>query len=132
MKIGKRWIAYVVAAAIGLLIAAAVLASRRFWALTEPAEILAALCDAFFVPGIIYLSVGVLLYVSNEGFFDIFAYGGHSLLLLFTPFRKPENQEHYYEYKQARAERRKQPKPVLLVIGAVFVLLAGVCLIMMP
>ena len=74
--------------------------------------------------------LGLLLAIAGTGFFDIFSYGAHSLLVLFTPFRKPEKHQKYYEYKLMKDARRQKPKPRTLILGACFLLLATVCLVM--
>ena len=57
------------------------------------------LSDGFFVSTVIFLGLGLLLWISTTGFFDIFSYGFKSLLVLFTPLKKASEHPHYYEYK---------------------------------
>lgn len=128
MKKKRRWVGYLVTVLIAVAMAAGVFISRGGLMLTAPADILGALCDGFFVPGIVLTSLGILVLVANEGFFDIMSYGLHSFLVLFTPLRKAEKHEHYFDYKMARAARRKKPRNVLLWVGLAFVAAAGVCL----
>ena len=68
-------------------------------------------------------------FCARGGVFDIFSYGAHSLLVLFTPFRKPEKHQHYYEFKLIKELRRKKTKPYALAMGLFFLALAGICLI---
>ena len=126
MKKKRRWVGYLITVLIAAAMAAGVFMSRG--GLTLTADILGALCDGFFVPGIVLTSVGILVLVANEGFFDIMSYGLHSFLVLFTPLRKAEKHAHYFDYKMARAARRKKPRNVLLWVGLAFVAAAGVCL----
>ena len=118
-----------IAGGTGLLIALGILASRDVWNLTDPLEIYMAVSDAFFVPAVLLLCVGLLGLVSHEGFFDILSFAGRSVITLFTPFRKPENTQHYYEYKQARQARRgPAPGPAIFLVGLAFLAVAGVAL----
>ena len=45
--------------------------------------------DGCFIAGFAYTAVGALSWVSTTGFFNIFGYGVHSLLVLFTSLRRP-------------------------------------------
>ena len=130
MKRDKRWLPWAIDLGIGLVIFFAVAAYRKVFTATEEQVILHGLCDAFFVPGILLVSFGLLAVTARGGVLDMFSYGVHSLLMLFTPFRKPENHERYYEYKLRKAERRKKPKPATVLVGLLFIALAVVCLVM--
>ena len=88
MKQPKPWKAYAVCIGIGLLMVLGILASKNVLELTSALEIYGAVCDAFFVPGILYLCLGLLVLVSGTGQFDMLSYGMHSLLVLFTPLKK--------------------------------------------
>ena len=129
MKKKRRWVGYLITVLIAAAMAAGVFFSRGGLTLTAPADILGALCDGLFVPGILLTGIGLLILVAGEGFFDIMSYGVHSFLVLFTPLRKAEKHEHYFDYKMARAARRKKTRNVLLWVGLAYVAAAGVCLI---
>ena len=56
---------------------------------------------------------------------------GRSVLIVCggaVSLRKAEKHEHYFDYKVARAARRKKPSNMLLWVGLAFVAAAGVCL----
>ncbi len=80
--------------------------------------------DALFIPAVVWVSIGGLVWVSTTGFFDIFRYGFSSLLVLFTPFKNPRDHKKFYEYKLEREEKRKgRVVPVtILAIGAVLLI----------
>lgn len=123
--------AYAICAGIGLLMTLGVLASRQLLQLTDPLEILGALCDGFFVPGILFLCFGLLVLVSGTGQFDMLSYGMHSLLVLFTPFKKVEKHDSFYDFKLLREARRKEkPRMYLLHMGGIFLGMALICLAM--
>ncbi len=69
------------------------------------------LSDGFFVSTVIFLGLGVLLWVSTTGFFDIFSYGFKSLLVLFSPLKKASEHPHYYEYK-CEKDAKREGKPI--------------------
>ena len=79
--------------------------------------------DALFIPAVLWLGMGGMMWVATTDFFDIFRYGFSSLLVLFTPFKNPKDHKKYYDYKLEREEKRKgKTVPVtMLVIGVVLV-----------
>ncbi|MCH5286359.1 MAG: DUF3899 domain-containing protein [Christensenellaceae bacterium] len=129
MKKDRRWLAWLITLAIGLALAAGVLASRGGFDQTTGLDMMSALCDACFVPGIMLTGVGILVLVASDGFFDILSYGAHSLLVLFSALRSPEKHESYYDFKTRRTERRKRPDRVVLWSGLIFLAAAVVFLI---
>ena len=127
MKRRPAWLPWLIEGGIALAVFGAVAAAKGLFTATEPQQISYILCDAFFVPGIFLFSFGVLAFCAYGGIFDMLAYGGHSLLVLFTPFRSPEKHQKYYEYKLMKEARLQKPKPRTLILGSVFMLLAVVC-----
>ena len=96
-----------------------------------PTEFWQLLCDALFVPGILFASVGGLIFASGEGVFDMLRYGTMKLLLLFR--RKEKRDEYprtYYDYKAVRSEGKHVGTASLLLCGVVFLALAGVALVL--
>lgn len=123
----QYWLKQSIAALAGIGIAASVALCRGF-ALSKAAHLNAwALSDGFFVAGFALTALGALLLTATTGFFDIFAYGFSSLLVLFTPFRKPKDQPNYYDYKAIKAERRGKPAAFLVLTGLAFLLIALLC-----
>ena len=88
---------------------------------------LAALCDGFFISGFFCLAVGVLLFVHNNGFFDIIVYGMFRFVTLFMK-KKKHNYETFYDYSVMRAEKPKVEFGYFLIIGAIFILVSLVFL----
>ena len=79
--------------------------------------------DALFIPAVLWLGMGGMMWVATTDFFDIFQYAFSSLLVLFSPLKNPKEHKHFYEYKLERAEKRKgKAVPVtILVIGVLLV-----------
>lgn len=81
------------------------------------------LCDAFFVPGVLMLCFGLLVFATNDGAFDMLAFG---IIKLFDLFRRDLTKVKYrtfYDYRKAQ-EGRKRPYIYLMIIGGAFVLAA--------
>ena len=83
----------------------------------------AALCDGFFISGVFCTSVGLLIFVHNNGFFDIIVYGMYRFISLFRRKRK-EKYETYYDYHVAMAEKEKPQYDFLVVVGVGFILIS--------
>jgi len=77
------------------------------------------LSDGFFVVGMLYTGLGILVWISATGFFDIMGYAVRSLLVLFTPFRQPKEHMSYFDYKQIRDSKREKPRFRLLSEGVI-------------
>ncbi len=115
------WLRRLLPAFFGLVIVFLVARARRAAGL-PPA---ACLSDGFFVAGLPETGLGLLLAIAGTGFFDIFSYGAHSLLVLFTPFRRPEDLPDYVTWQILRSRRRQKTGCALLVTGIVFLLLSA-------
>lgn len=86
------------------------------------------LSDGFFAAGLILTGLGALVWISTTGFFDIFGYGFKSLLVLFSALRRPEEHQHYYDYKQEKDAKRGKPLYFLLLVGLIFVAISVIFL----
>ena len=106
----KRQIRLPLTIGAGILISALVAWRQGAFTAGSAQAVYRALCDAFFVPGALLC-------------------GFKSLKLLFTPFGK-DRQQHYFEYKQMKAEKRQKPRYYALKVGLVFLALAGICLLL--
>ena len=121
----RPWLKYVITLGAGAVISVGLLA--LFGAFSQPFSSLSErytwLSNAFFVTGTMILSIGLLIWVGSQGTFDIFAY---AFKMLFTVFkRKYERPEGFYEYKQRRAAGQKSECLYLILVGAFYILLAG-------
>ena len=122
--------AWAVAAGIGAVIWLAVMATRGGFTETDRTLFLHILSDAFFVPGVLLASVGLLIFVAAGGVFDMLSYGVQKVLHLFR-FGKGEDTfpKTYFEYKQIKeGKRTRRHMGVLLVTGAAFLAAAGIVL----
>ncbi len=63
------------------------------------------LCDAFFVIGVVMSGMGLLIFTSNEGAFDMMVYGVRSF---FDLFRKNPSKKYptFYDYQTSRATKK--------------------------
>lgn len=126
----KLPVSYIVTALIALAITAAVAVYQGLSLALPPVLICRCLSDGFFVSGLLLAGFGGLVWVSTTGFFDIFSYGFKSLLVLFSPLKKPSDLEKFYEYKLAKDAKRGKPQYSLLVVGAICIALSVLFLIL--
>lgn len=111
-------------AAVGLAIAAAYCAWRGLFAMAAWERVTRTLCDAFFIPAVVLLGLGALMYVSNEGFFDVATFGMRSMLWLFHPAgEKARNRQDFAEYRAQKHENPARPG-VLLAVGGAFLMIS--------
>lgn len=123
---GRKWLSYVICAS-----ALAVVTLLCAWALggyteTDVKQLVGNWSSSFFVSGVLCLGVGLLIWCGNEGAFDMLGYGVKSLFRLFRKDVKDRKYGGYYEYAQARKERKK-PFLYLVIVGGAY-LLVGIVL----
>lgn len=94
--------------AIGLALAFAVMWERGLADSGSIEDRVLAVCDGFSTTALLYLSIGILLWVSTTDFFDIFSYalqkGAHAIL----PMVFQEDLGKYYDYKIRKKEKREK------------------------
>lgn len=81
------------------------------------------LCDAFTVPGMLLILSGLMMFVSNEGALDGLMYVGHYLKNMFIPGSRDKTKK-YFDYVEAKREKRVKGYGFLFVVGGVCMLIA--------
>lgn len=109
---------YFITLFVGLLGVVGILVSKNFFAQTELVNVFHILCDAFFVVGVVMSGMGLLIFTSNEGTFDMMIYGVRSF---FDLFRKNASKKYptFYDYRTSR-EDKKLKFGFLLICGVFF------------
>ena len=115
-------IKYVLTLLAGLAMAAWVAWSKDIFAQTVLKDIFHILTDAFFVPAVLLLGIGGLIFTTNEGAFDAITFGLKAFWGMFSKKLK-RNRQSYYDYTMARHEK-KLPFGFLLISGLVFLALS--------
>ena len=117
----KAFLSYLITIVLGLAGVAGLVFSRDITAQTQMADVMHILCDGFFVVGVVLTGFGALIFVSNEGAFDMMVFGLQSFWDLFRKERKLKNVT-YYDYQCARAQKKLRFS-FILICGLAF--LAG-------
>lgn len=86
------------------------------------------LCDAFSVSGVLVLGVGLLVFATNGGAFDMLAFGFIKLFDLFKKDLTKTKYRTFYDYRQAQREKKRSFSSLLIVGGAF--LLVGIALLL--
>ena len=129
MKRNKGGLRLAVTLLVGLAMGTGVFAARGGFAASEWPDIAAALCDACFVPAALFISLGLLLFVSNDGLFDIMSFGVQKVLRLVQSAEKQAAfPKTFYDYRVLR-QGKKAGFGFLLLAGAVYLALAAVFLL---
>ena len=107
----------------------ALVSRGRFLSSAYPGEsgrLAACLSDGAFVAGVFMTGIGLLLWISTTGFFDIMRYGIHGLWNHLLPMLRQEKRESYYEFRQSRSKERAVIPCPLLFCGVLFLLASAV------
>ena len=120
MKGTGKWLPWLSSAGAGLLIFLWVLITNSFWTVGKP-DIFRVLSDACITSAALVGGVGVLIFASSRGTFDMLAYSFLHIFDLFRPNARNERYKDFYEYKKLKGER-KHPVAHMLIVGIVFFL----------
>lgn len=123
MKGGKRWLSYLIAAAIALVIALLCISFEVEDKGTSPALLVQYLSDGCFLSAVLFLGCGALTFIAEAGNFYGIQFLGYTLVRLFS-FRKErfDDRKDYFTYcteKQARQKEKGKSaaKWVMLHVG---------------
>ena len=112
----KNVVQYIVAAAVVLVAALVLSLVSGVFAEQDASELFIKLCNAFFVPGALMASFGVLVFASNNGAFDMLAFGFIKIADRFRTDVTKAKYRTFYDYRQAAKERRHS-FGYLLIVG---------------
>lgn len=118
----KKW-KYLITAGVGVVIAVVVLACKGTFTHKAVLLILQDLCDAFFIPGAIFICFGGIVWASNGGAFDMLKYGGIKFIDRFRKNVINKKYHTFYDYREAQKGKEKSSLYFLL-IGLAFVVVA--------
>ena len=127
----SSWKIWAVSFSFGAAVTALVAAYRSGFSYSKEAgRLYGCLSDGAFVAGVLLLGLGLLLWVSTTGFFDMIAYGFLGMRRHFFPLPRFQQKKTYYEYHRSREENRRPVPAALLGSGLFFLLLAGAAMLL--
>lgn len=128
----KGWIKYAITSAVGLGIVFLVLQIRGVWIAKDAQEVMQALCDAFFVSGILLLCFGALVFCSSKGSFDGLSYILHVFFVGHnwskTNFKDKQTYREYVEEKHAKRKEKGFNPAFMVLVGLAFMAVSFVFL----
>ncbi len=128
-KIIRLTVKYLAALGVGGLLVMFVLLGRGFFqspALLEQYRILA---DAFTTAGVVLIMVGVLIWVSTTGLFDMITFALSKFGRALIPFSK-KSDEKYYDYVVRKREKRFSGYLFVFIVGALYMIPAIIFTVM--
>lgn len=119
----KKWLSYIIASIVGLAIFVAIICRFEIWNAAGIKYVMQILTDACFVPGVLLAGVGLIIFASNGGAFDMLAFAVIRIFDLFKKDCKNSKYKDFYEYHEAKKDV-KRPMAFMLIIGTIFIILA--------
>ena len=116
-------IKYAIAIAVGVGMVLIVLYGNDFFEATDLVTKYRLLTDAFTIPGVSYILLTGLVFVSTQGFFDMISFGLGKFAKALIPFSK-KSEETFYDYKTRKNEERLTGYSFLLYTGIAFMAVA--------
>lgn len=115
--------AMIISAVIGLCMAVLISVARGAFSAGTTADRILAFCDGFSVSGVLLLCFGIMIWISNEGFFDVLSYAAQKGLHHLIPGRFSEDLGSFYDYKMSKANGKRAGSAFLVVPGIVILAL---------
>lgn len=121
IKDNKR---YVITAGIGLVLAIIVCLTNDIFSADNLQTVYRILSDACFIPGVLILGIGVLVFVSNEGLFNGISFGLKTLGRSLSAQKGEKiREEDFHEYNQRHREKQRKVSH-LFIVGGIFLILS--------
>lgn len=124
MKAKNRWITFLLLVAIAVVIALVVIHFEISTYGKETVLLVHFMSDGFFAAAVLYLSCGILTFISEAGNFYGIQYLGYTLVYLFSFKKSYEEKKDYFSYCIEKKEKQKKNT----FVKWVFILIGLVCL----
>ena len=121
MKIAKQVSGFL----SGAILAALTMTAKGIFSADDPVLRLLCVCDGLSVSGILLLCTAAMIWISDQGSFDILGYAFRKGLHHILPGRFGEDTGSYYDYKTRKQEKAHSSAVKLLLIPGAFYLAAG-------
>ena len=123
IKCKKLLAKYGITIAISVALIFFVLDNRGFFEESDAAMRVLYLADAFTIPGVLVLMVGVMTWIATTGIFDGLTYALGRAARSLVPLNKTPD-EKFYDYKKRKEENRSVDYRFLFVVGGVVLAIA--------
>ena len=126
----KTILQYLITTIVCSIITFLVLIARGAFNNPEQKMLMQYFTDSFFAVGVITAMIGLLIFVSNGGVFDMLIYGVYRFITLFKKDHMKVKYQTFYDYRVAKAERKKSSFLFLVIVGALFVGISMIFLVL--
>ena len=106
---------YLITAGVGLLIVLLVVLMKNGFEEQDVEIAMQIWCDAFFVSGVFLTCGGLIVVASNWGVFDMLGYAVSLLWYTFKSSKVERKYKTFYDYREARKDRKRSVSFVLIV-----------------
>lgn len=125
----KKILPYIITAAVGAVIAIIIMFARyNIHTAPDAVTVMHILHNAFFVPGVCLAGIGLIVFASNGGAFDMLGYAVRMFFDLFKRDLSKRKYKDFYEYRQAK-KGKKRSVAFMLIVGLVFIAISVIFLI---
>ena len=120
---------YLITTGVGMLIVLLIVLMKNGFTETDVEIAMQIWCDAFFVSGVFLTCGGLIVVASNGGVFDMLGYAVSLLWYTFKSSKVERKYKTFYDYREAREDRKRSVSYVLIVglamlaISVVFLIL---------
>lgn len=124
-KVLKKLYAYGITVAIGVLLGYLYLLANPLSDAPDTETKFVFLCNAAFVPGILFVLAGLLVWCTGKGSIDGLTYSLGLFFKTINPFGKFEKTEKYHEYVERKNQKRLKGYSFLFYCGGGFLLVSA-------
>lgn len=120
---------YVITFVIGIVAAVIICLAKEIYIAEDFSKALSILCDAFFIPGVVFLGIGIMAWIANEGLFNGIIFGLKTLGRSFSA-KKGEKirEEDFYQYND-RMKEKQISFGHFMFAGIIDVVISIICLV---
>ena len=123
-KFKKIIIKYSISLVIGAALVLLFLDLNGFYLAETMLEKYKLIADAFTIPGVIFIMVGALVWVSTTGFFDILSYALGRAARSLIPGGAAKEAESFHDYKARKVDARFSGYAFILYTGLLFLVVS--------
>ena len=120
---------YLITTGVGMLIVLLIVLMKNGFTETDVEIAMQIWCDAFFVSGVFLTCGGLIVVASNGGVFDMLGYAVSLLWYTFKSSKVERKYKTFYDYREARKDRKRSVSFVL-VVGLALIAVSVVFLIL--
>ena len=121
----KKTLKWIIPILIGCTIAILVMSTKGIFTANDSKTIIHILTYSFIVPGVVITGVGLLVFVSNEGVFDIIIYGVYQFVTMFSANPAARKYKSFNDYREIKRSS-KMSFGNIVIVGLGFLLISGI------